>query len=265
MVLPNSSFSQSRVGIGYGYNLPFLEDDLPDGNFEAIIPGDSQQRNTVAKASYGKGNEYILFSDFKISKNVRIGFQSSFLDGKETVQYLNLTNRKNTFYYSGSSIRLSPYLCFVNEIGKDSKFSLHNKIGIVFGINNGLTIKRDFVSSNNTTYSVFEYTRGSNIGVTTGIGIAYKISPNFSISVDASGIFQKFRPQQGKLITYIVNDENLLNSLTERERVIKYVKEINIDYTTNPNDNAPALGLLRSYSFSSIGLQIFLIYQFKKD
>lgn len=170
VVIPEATYAQFFIGGSYSYLAPSFQEEQGDGNFESVVPGDSQQTNSVARYSYGRGHEASLKLGYQTKKNFLFGIDFSRLEGTESVRTLKFTVNTSTANTRANTFRISPYIQAVFPIDKANKLHLYTKLGGIIGLYHRSFNTNSQKDLNGTTLTEREtsLTGGSSLGIMGG-------------------------------------------------------------------------------------------------
>lgn len=147
-----------------------------------------------------------------------------------------------------------------------SKFAPYVRAGLLVGFSKmSIDLNSSYynVNSSSNKYEMsIDYTGKPGIGGYASIGLKYKIAPALSMYAEVNMNAITFTPQKGEVTKYMQNGVDLLPQRTTSEKEVEFVDEISETYPYTPNDNEPNQSLKQRYSFSSMGINVGLVYVF---
>ncbi|MBL7825234.1 MAG: hypothetical protein JNJ57_01295 [Saprospiraceae bacterium] len=254
--------SQVRFGINLGYNTPWAQTSMTDGNI--IIYSNGVRDIEVFDFSFGKGYEYGAFLTFGGNDGLQFNMKFSFLDGTVNTQSLIFENNQgvNLVKYESQMLWINPSIKF--QLNSKRKFRPFINIGPSVGLLGKISRKEDFQSNNGQFETKIVYSSSMPIAITSGLGIEYHPpkNANFFITLNLQNTSGSYYPTRGEVTSYVIDGTDLLNTLTESQRKIFYKRK----YTVNPNvptdQNKPKLAQRVPYPFSSFGFSLGIGYKF---
>lgn len=209
--------------------------------------------------------------------NGHVGYQQTdFLAFELGVNYLHgktITNEENTFttavlggYLSESvisqnirTLMLSPKIVFM--VPNESGLTAYAKIGMTVGA----FVRGNYIQNTTSTGGIAGQINhkiervlkgGVPIGFTSSLGANYQIDEHISLLAALNLLNMAYRPYTNTVNSYIINEEELVETLTVRQRNITYSNKIEVN---NIIDNQqPQQQLAVSLPLSNISFQVGL-------
>lgn len=258
-------YSQWFVEVGGGYAFGWAPDDIPDGNINEIESG---IRNIeISNTSFGAGIHYNATVGRKISNILKIECQFAYLDGKTYRRQVKFISAELNEYYSGNILWIAPGINI--ELNQNKKISPYARIGIAIGILGKIQRNQVIDDKQNTIIeSEFTFSKGVALGVSSSIGLQYNIPTKSNIN-NRWKIFSEIRllsssygPDEGNFEKYLVNGVEQISTFSINQKTVEYKD----NYLKNENqpidDTKPTIALKRYYPFSSLGVNIGIVFSF---
>lgn len=105
-----------------------------------------------------------------------------------------------------------------------------------------------------------EASGGFFYGAHAAVGIDYKLTDRLAFFSELNLRLAAYSPKEGEVTKYRLDGQNQLNNLSDSERYIRYVDQVDYNQSSPPDEPSKALG--SAFSLSSIGLQLGLRYRF---
>jgi len=252
---------------GGGYALPVATEARGENNIEIqdLNGGTISATSERVKASYGAGINVNLAAGYMFSKHIGAELNFSYLLGKEyeftTVQreqggpdeiQLTSTSKSNAVYITPSMII---------STGEGTKVP-YGKFGVVLGIPN---VEQDLniaiTNTDGTTDATahYKYQKGMSLGFMGALGMNWAISNNVDIVTEVSFISMAYYPKEFVLESLVANGERQdLSDIDEYDKKTVYKKKINVE--ENPDPGKPREAIQESLPFSSVSLQVSVVY-----
>jgi hypothetical protein len=132
------------------------------------------------------------------------------------------------------------------------------KLGIDVGVVNDLEVR----TSDATSKTLSRDYGGLSVGVKTAAGVEFPISRLFSIFGELDARQFSYSPMHGKIVTYEVNGQDQLGTLTTSEKQWDYVKTISNSNSTPPDE--PMKRLRETHSIDNVGVEFGVRFSFHK-
>lgn len=246
-----SGFSQFYFKLGESYGIKWNE------KREWYFYNYNPQTNKTQFVFYslGKGFNSQIAAGFQFKKNIatELDFFYHPLSEFRTTQSGVIPSYNHTL--SGNSYLLSPSVMLCQN-----KLNGFIQLGFILGKckvfkideynNNGLNSEIDI--------STWYYYDGFAIGFRTAIGISYKFfKDKFSAFTELYLIDLNYAPKKGKLIEWNLNGKDNLPNINTSDKEIEFTDSVD---EGNIDNNSPRKVQKEFYPFSSIGINIGLIY-----
>jgi opacity protein-like surface antigen len=252
------------LGIGGGYGFPAAK----EANYDRKVSLGSTSNTTdytKVNLSLGKGVNAGFFVGYMFNKNLGAELGVSYLFGTKTTVLDeasgNNVSQKNENINKGSMLRLTPTLKMM--VG-EGKLQPYMKIGMIVGVASKYTAEYIGTITNpggsSSSQEIYEYTGGVSLGFHGGLGINYALSEKLSLFGEIAGNYQNWAPTKGELVTFTNDGVDELPLLTTYEKEVEFSNELTINSNTPANPGSPDQGLKFYLPFSSIGINIGLVF-----
>lgn len=269
--------------IGLGSTFKFYPDDIKSVSVESINnqpPSTAINYKSTSKGlgegfRYGAGFSYIL-NDF-----INLGFDfdyfrstisrtrdSSYHSIKESNEYMY--NERYTISYDATLLTLSPAITF-KAISRP-KFYIYNKLGAVITYRPN-SIQKNIAqetmhfgnpaNTDSSSYSLTRYEWGIKkpaLGFMGSVGTQVKISKNVRAFAEIQFSHIVFAVRNRTLTDYVVNGNNLTNTLSESEKIIEF-KNNYLSTQQNADPNQPSVTVVQRIPITYVGLQAGFAYR----
>jgi|GEM_PF-1619523 len=252
-----------------------LSISLDAGYAHHLAPRSGNNANRVAEwetayetvvYSYGKGINYNgAIEYFREGKLMGFGLGVGYLKSDE-VQFTDKNEFDVTYIFTknASMFRFSPFVKFKVDI---EKVQYYTKFGYVLGAIGNVTSERAVVSEvYNEFYSRNVFNKGLAHGMMAGFGLQYKINDQLHLMGEIRMIAQSYAPTQGELVASTRNEEDRLPELETINIYTEFVDEhvTNWDPNNTENNDVPSKSPKIYYPFSSVGVNVGIVYTFGK-
>jgi hypothetical protein len=207
----------------------------------------------------GKGLNAGINFGYMFNKN--IGFElggNYLLGGKINGSYTSYTGDYLNSEVSAKMLQIKPSLVFRSDL---DKFNPYAKVGMIIGSGKiiNTTVEKDGADLETRT---LELDGGMPIGFQASIGTLYKLNEKLSIFGELNLVNLNYAPKKGHITEATLNGINQLPTYTISDKEIEFTSSFtNTGAPLNPN--APSKSPTLDFSFSSFGLNVGLLYQFK--
>lgn len=284
-------FSQTLVAqkvyvkLNAGYNFANGNQFEPFTDSRSIRNSDGDRTSTesvVKAASLGKGFDFGITAGYKFHENMSIELGLSYLVGGKinTESYT-----KELGYYGGDNsehiyerkaefkanmLKINPSICL--NLGAD-KIDPYIKVGVLLGIgkinynlartSSNVEDSQDF-SYNSTSNSIskYEFNGSFAFGYNAGIGVVYKLDDHLSLFGEVNFVSMRYSPSKGKITKMEQNGVDQLSDMTTYETEVDFVEEITSNSSSVHDEDQADKSLKVSFPFSSVGLNVGIIYAF---
>jgi outer membrane protein W len=272
-IISSNVFSQKFYVKPYaGYSIGTFKNGVVTESKFYMVYADSVSSYAIENLnnfSIAKGwNTGITFG-YKFNPNIGIEMGVSYCFGKPTsieiTEKYDFYNDPNHYVkldgtntYKSNILCISPSLLITKQF-KD--FNPYIKIG---GILNYVFLSEEYferVTTNIPGYIPFynnsselKYNSSLSFGLLTSVGTEYQIGENFSVFVDIQNSVAYYSPKKAELLNYLINGENIINSLNVNEK--EFVFE-NRSFDTG-NINEPSKRIKNTFSLCNLSFNLGL-------
>lgn len=278
----NQSHAQNfYIGLYGGYAFPFLSENAGISFSETEKSYSSSPSSTSGGykvenvyANYGSGPNIGLKAGYmwKSGMGVEFGyskfFTSDFKYSNSSKYYLNDDLQRSRFREDSYHTKFSTLSSGVVYTLPAKKLSPYFKAGVILGFAK-ITIdqQRNYFyiyssSGPDNTESTIVVSGKPAVGGYASIGLTYQLSSAFSMFAEVNMNAISFTPRKAEYTKYIENGDDLLSQMTIAEKEAEYVDEVSGTYPEPPHDHEPTKILKERYSFSSMGINMGLVYVF---
>jgi hypothetical protein len=260
-IFSNQLQCQITISTDIGYQFPWATDDIPDGNINVYPNGIKEVE--IENISLGSGAMYSISLNYPLSSWLESFFTFSYQDGKKYSQVFksSLSGVNNITNYQGSMIWFTPG---VGLNLKSKRTVFFSKLGLSLGINGKISSIQKISSSNSNSDIEILYSEGMAYGIYSGLGGKVNISKNnrWSLTSEIRLISASFAPKKGNLVKYDINNQDILPSLSVNEKQVIYKNKYIEDDSVPVDPNEPTVSARRFYPYSSIGINVGVLYTF---
>ncbi|MFZ4477111.1 MAG: hypothetical protein ACOYPR_18085 [Saprospiraceae bacterium] len=254
--VPNA-WSQISVSAQLGYAFPWAENDVPEGSL--VVKSNTVRETELYKKSYGAGQHYMVSLSHPIFSNVSLGLQLSYLSGAKTSRTFDYITNNGAEINSGRMFWLTP------QIQMEKPFrhlTLYAGIGPSIGFSGKIIKDLNNVSQTDQLEKRTIYSKGLAYGVSSNVGATCFISKNkrMKLLAEIRLTSASFAPKRSDLVRWNQNGTDFLATTSVSNRVIVYKKKRIKDATVTQDPNQPGVATLRYYAFSSVGINIGIVY-----
>jgi opacity protein-like surface antigen len=251
------------ASVNSGYNIGTGNVDYYQANVLGIINSNessaSVSSSELVRVNLGKGLNAGINFGYMFNKN--IGFElggNYLLGGKINGSYTSYTGDYLNSEVSAKMLQIKPSLVFRSDL---DKFNPYAKVGMIIGSGKiiNTTVEKDGADLETRT---LELDGGMPIGFQASIGTLYKLNEKLSIFGELNLVNLNYAPKKGHITEATLNGINQLPTYTISDKEIEFTSSFtNTGAPLNPN--APSKSPTLDFSFSSFGLNVGLLYQFK--
>lgn len=256
--LPAQNF---YLGFGTGYCHSAAPNLYSDNDYEDINGTETSTRRK-GSGSFGRGGEVNVFLGYTlnemISTELGLGYFYGLNNKSIYVSQNQFNNFKSENTIRGRMIRINPVIRFNAGNGKMVPYI---KAGAVIGVAGKLHNKSQFTDSDpSQSYTMDEemvFSGRTSIGFTGALGIQFTLSEKIGFFSEIHMITQSWAPKRSEITKQTVNGMDMLPDLSTSEKETEYVDK----YTESDDNDSPSKELKYFMPFSSIGLQIGLVFK----
>lgn len=253
---PNA-WSQISIQAQMGYAFPWAENDVPEGSL--VVKNNTVREYDLYKKSYGAGQHYMVSLSHPIFSNVSLGLQLSYLSGAKTSRTFDIMTSRAEEINSGRMFWFTPQIQMEKPF---QNFLLYAGIGPSIGLSGKIIVDLNVVSQNSYSEQRTILSKGLAFGVSSYVGATCFISKNKKIKLLAEIRLTSasFAPRRGDLVIWNQNGNDFWLTTTLSQRAVVFKKKRIKDSTVTPDINQPSEATLRYYAFSSVGINIGIVY-----
>lgn len=265
LIIPNQSFAQNfYLKAGAGLNAGIGKTTVRGVSFQTTSGG--QQKIAAVDYPFGTSGQLNLGLFYRLTEQFHIGIEGTY----RTTNNLTTPLDSNNIFFSTDGRRsreaylwsIIPQVKYI--MCKKNKHTISSFVGIL--LSSGKITEYNFnfdLNSINSYSEVHEETGGLSVGVMAGLEYAFSSKLKFLDFYAQLGLItQSYAPKKRELTILILNNENVLPTLSVSERITDLEDSFIIN--PNPSPDEPAKALRQHYPFSSIGLNIGLLVKLGK-
>ena len=255
-----ASFAQkpyARLGVGYGFNYG-TKITLYNSNFNG-----SQNDIKGTFASFGQGINLGGAFGLMLSDYVGLEMGISYLPGNSIESETKSNSGVNLISVSnklkGKMLEIIPAI--VLTTGSEG-IRPYARFGLIIGLFGSILVEDmtqnivPFFSSSTTLKT--KYSGGVAWGFNSAVGAIFPLNDALSIYSELNLVSLSYAPKKGEVTESTVNGQDNLPSLPKSAKEFEFVCE----YADYNDPDAPSQELKTYYPFSSIGLNVGLVYSF---
>lgn len=262
MFYPISPISaQWCISIESGYGFATRSDNFEISTYRIDL---LHEQRLISRNKFGKGVNIGLDAEYKINPNISIGINFSFLEGNNFFLYSNGFDISSPYVvvrYKAKMLRIIPKVSFSLPINKWGVFS---EIGLIAGTGQFVEEDSSFQQDNNMNYIFYSkkiYHGGMSFGIMNSLGVYYNMNKNIALSLVFQSFTQSYGPTKSEIVASSSNGVSSLENLKTSEIYTIYKNKFLFPKDWSPPDpDMPAVDIRQYYPFSSMGLNIRLIY-----
>lgn len=268
--LTSMALAQFYVRAGGGYGFPMATESVGEKNLEksTTIGNNYEYSNTSenVKASYGAGLNFNIGAGYMISRYIGVEIDFSYLAGKKIETSDIYRYQSDNFFAKdeviettkSKSLFISP--SFIITPGVDTKVP-YGRFGIVMGIPSMEAVSEGYDDTDGLeTYEfTYEYTGGLSFGFQGAVGMNWVLNNYINLVTEINFTSMSYSPEQMELTKVIYNGDNQdLDQLPLYLRKTEFKKKVTNE--SEPDINKPRQALRESKPFSSLALQVGVVY-----
>lgn len=210
---------------------------------------------TFRRGSYGAGLAGCLTFGYRFTNQLAVEAGATYLAGK-TYQRKELYSGSFTGQVTSQThARMPAFSALMVVSTSGQKWQPFAKAGIIAG--SPKIYNKDHEAFNNDVIDREWEIHGKVAwGFQGGLGLNYALSPRFGLFVE--GLFRSlfFVPEKGTVTSYIKNGEDQYNTLTVRQRELRYRQSYSINSNPQNQANQPGQTGNDPLPFGTVGLQV---------
>lgn len=258
-----NSFAQKNlyVKLNGAYNIGTTASLYGLGN---VIQNGTVLTNEKVELAFGKGINFGGAVGYMFNKHIGAEMNISYLIGGTTTAKTSINSSTssytNIFDYAASMLSFIPSIVITPGFEKINPYA---RFGLIIGMP---TVTGNSSTSNtsngetNITNQTFKFNGGLALGSQSAIGIDYKINNKISLFGELNVINLTYSPTKGEITESKVNGVDNLATLSTRDKKVEYVDSFTEDSNFPIDQNSPQKVLKPSLPFSSVGLNIGVIF-----
>jgi hypothetical protein len=260
--------------VGGGYALPMAGETVPKYNQRQNQTGNNNSNIVTGEAlsgSYGSGANFNIAGGYMFSKHFGVDLSFQYLLGKKYTSTDNyfytsdgLTYREtNESESSAKAIFITPSLVITAPLGAHSPYG---RFGLIVGkpkVTEDGSYYEDYGDEYTEEYK-YEYSKGSAFGFQGTVGMSWGINNTISINTELNFISMAYYAGQREMVKATSDGQDILDDYSVSEKITEFKKEISYENfgEGGQDPEKPSQQLRQGTPFSSIGVQIGLIYHF---
>ncbi len=253
-----SDAQKAYVSVNAGYNVGVSKHNLDYFDFYNYVSSFNSYSEEQVYVSLGKGFNFGTSFGYKFSKHLGAELGVSGLLGGTTEARSSSLGSREAYAMHAQMLRLNPSI--VISTGAEV-VDVYAKFGVVFGFasvyfdiesNSGATVEKQTIEMNG----------GMGFGFSSGLGALYKLKQNFSVFSELNLMNLSYAPTKGEVTSYTVNGFNTMATLTTDEKKFEFVDSYSVNQLFPPPNTQPTKLLRQSLPFSSLGLNVGVLWAF---
>ncbi len=249
------------LGFGTGYCHSAAPNLFSDYDYEDISGTETYKRRK-GSGSFGRGGEVNIFLGYKLSEQIStelgLGYFYGLNNKSSSVTQSSFGNYNSENTIRGQMFRINPTLRFNAGNGKMIPYI---KAGAVIGLVSRLKIKGKYTDSDpfntNTMEDEMVFSGRASLGFTGALGIQLTLSEKIGFFSEIHMITQSWAPKKSLVTKQTANGTDMLPDMSTSEKETEYLDK----YTNSYDSESPSKELKYFMPFSSIGLQIGLVFR----
>lgn len=251
-----------RPYLGYGYGMA-KQSVGTDYIFDSSH-SPSTLKDKIIRYSAGEGIQTGLGVDIGFKDNFSLETVFGYSSGPEQKVFkVDINNLPSNSSLSSAKMSTSfiPLSITAKFKIKGKKFTPYIGIGPTF-VFNAKSVQKSRSENRMTdtvTESELETVYHKQLGFHGIVGTDYKVSPRFSLFIQARVDQLSLKPDRGELTKYVVNGVDKLNTLVVHDREVLYKDDVGGDI---PAADKPSVLYAKPMAASSLGIQLGVAYKF---
>lgn len=270
LVLANfTAFSQGiYIKIGSGYqissNPSFGQNTVSNTNSSVTT-----STYTTNNIGFGKGFNFGAGVGYFFSPNLGAELGVNYLLGTKSEFTNESTNLNSNNNFSKTIFEISSRMLFVNPAVvlkvPNEKWSPYARVGFIMGFGNIIgetSAKTTNGNSSNQSYSKEKISGGIALGANGAFGVEYRLNNKLNVFGEVSVNSINYKPKKGETIEYTLNGNDILNTLSTREKITEFEDKYTIVSSNNPpNPNNPNKNGRISFPLSNISFLVGISFR----
>jgi outer membrane protein W len=210
------------------------------------------------KVNLGKGLNFGANFGYMFNKNIGLELGANYLiGGKIKAKQTELSGDYVNSEVSAKMLQIKPTIVFR---GGYDKINPYAKVGLVIGSGKITNTQNEKAGIDNYNRTI-EFNGGTPIGFHASLGTLYKLNEKLSLFGELNLVSLEYAPKKGVYTEYKKNGIDQLPTMTRAEKEVEFVDSYT-DTGLPSNPNEPGKQIKLPFSFSSIGLNVGVQYQF---
>lgn len=245
------------AGGGYAYKCAAAKNFNVSYTTQSYSNGYGSQTTLMPAFSFGKGINLIVSGIYYFTENIGCELMGEFLYSEPVKGTDKRQDVEVSLTYRAMMAELMPSLVLKTD---SSKVRVYSRTGLVLGYG----AIRNIYEEKGTGYlikSEWKYSGGVPVGFSASLGLEYKKSRKISLFAEAAITSLSYGPRKGKRI-YLKREGKYPNRNDAQNTEIIFVDNSTTSYSSTVSNNQR---MRPSYPFSSIGLNVGIIYTLGKN
>lgn len=255
--------AQFYVKAGGGYGLPIAQQVLGEKQLEGSSGNTSYDKKEEVRGSYGAGATFGVGAGYMFSKYLGVDLNINYLLGKSyTTGYFykyDFGRQENSTKTTSKVIFLNP--SFIISGGDGTKLP-YARLGVVMAAPKMEESEYDYYDGDGvyTATRKYDIKGGLSMGFSGAAGMSWVLKNSIKLYTELNFVSMTYFPEERVMTSSNSNGVSNIDQFTESQKRIKYVKTLDL---SKPNDeNKPTEVLRESKPYSSLSLQVGIIYVF---
>jgi opacity protein-like surface antigen len=250
------------LGLNSGYSLGTGNANIYQAQFTRVYNeteiNSSTTKFELVKTNLGAGLNFGFQAGYMFNPNLGFELGANYLLGSEiTGKQTKLDGDFTNAELSAKMIQIKPTLVFR---GGYATINPYAKVGMVIG-SGKITNNTEDKDGPDVTKTTYEFSEGIPIGFHASLGTTYKLSNEVSLFGELNLIHLEYAPKKGKLSSYIENGVEQISGFNTSDSEFEFVDGYS-STSGSPNPNEPSKVLKLPFSFSSMGVNVGVLYHF---
>ncbi|OYU94893.1 MAG: hypothetical protein CFE21_14535 [Bacteroidetes bacterium B1(2017)] len=258
-----NSFAQKSVyvklGGGYNFGTTAALDGASNDNTNGTVT--SMER---VKLAFGKGVNFGGTAGYMFNKYVGAELNISYLLGGTTqVKSSEMSSSSSNLFTIDYSAKMLSFIPSIVITPGFEKINPYARFGMIMGIptvTGKMESSYTFGGNSSTSNSTIKLNGGLAVGFQSAIGIDCKINDKFSVFGELTSTNLTYSPKKGEVIESKLDGVDNLANLTTRDKKIEFVDSYSEDSSVMPDPNTSQKSIKPSLPFSSLGLNIGVVF-----
>lgn len=242
-------YIRAQLGFAWGTHSEILnQTTTTSGNENTTVLTEAM------KVRYGTGLPFGIGVGYMLTKNIGVELGIDYFNGFGTKIVNNNDGEEAKIVTSALHLSVVPSVVAKIEVGNVIPFiRMGLDVSVVNQVKTHMTGYTYLFKASSGKRSQRDY-GGLTLGINAAAGVEFPLSKMISIFGEIQADQVSWSPKHGKVTKYEVEGEDMLSSLSTRQKQWDYVKSINSDDPT-PSDEANKV-LRITHSFDNVGLVV---------